>query len=133
MELFSFEIILQLFPTVADFTPAVTVTTSPGEPEAGTSYTITCTVSIIAGVPIIPDIDWSGHGIDMPWVTIGGTIREGGVHTRQVTIIPLTLAHGGEYTCSASFSLNGVTSRQGIDHTTLSVISECFKIEKHNH
>ena len=125
MTLFSFELIPQLFPAVADFTPSVTVTTSGGEPVAGTSFVLTCTVAIFPGVTVVPDIEWSGHGIGMPWATTGRTISGDGVHTRQVTLRPLVLAHGGAYTCTARFSLNGVTSRDGVDQTQLSVLSEC--------
>ena len=109
---------------MADFTPAVTVTTSPGDPVAGTCYNLTCRVTIIPGFPFIPEIEWSGYGIGMQWVTTGGTISGDEVHTRQVTFIPLVLAHGGTYTCTARFTLNDVTSRSGTDQTLLSVISE---------
>lgn len=106
-------------------TPSVAATTSTTESVAGSSYVLTCTVTIKPGLLAIPDIVWNGHGIGMTGVAVGRTIsRDDGVHTRDVTLRPLLLTHGGTYTCTSTFSLNGVTSRDGSDQTILTVLSK---------
>ena len=101
------------------------MSSTTGDPEAGTSYTLICTVTLTPGADVIPTIVWSGPGMQMTWVNTSGVISNpDGTYTRRLTFRPLILAHGGEYMCTAKFTINEVTSRDGSKTFILSVISK---------
>ena len=77
-----------------------------GSGVVGTSYTLTCRVSLPSGVePDSLDIQWLGLPPTQPVMTTAG------VYIRNLTLDPL-LPNGPEsYTCNASYTANGVSSR----------------------
>ena len=112
---------------MADTTPSVAVSTSNYDPEAGAIYTLNCTVTILPGVTVVPKIDWEGPGLGTDGVSKSEVIHVGEEdYSRWITFAPLIIAHGGEYVCTANYTLNSVTSRDGIVETVLSVISKHY-------
>ena len=72
--------------------------------EVGSVYTLTCTVTLShrardSSVSIL----WQGPSTDKQTVDTTDN-RE---VTRQLSLDPLSLAHGGNYTCTASYFVNG--------------------------
>ena len=102
--------------------PSVAVT-APAPAIAGSSFTLTCTISLPAGVLVVPDVRWQG-----PAVTAGSAPSTvtglGPTYTSELTINPLTLSHGGQYTCTASYTVDGGTSPHGTNTVILTVTSE---------
>ena len=75
-----------------------------GTGEVGSVYTLTCTVTLShrardSSVSIL----WQGPSTDEQTVDTTDN-RE---VTRQLSLDPLSLAHGGNYTCTASYSVDG--------------------------
>lgn len=94
-----------------------------GNPVAGTSYTLNCTVTLLPGMTVTPVIIWEGPGIGAG-AEIHNVISWGEVHSLLLTIDRLTIAHGGKYICTANYTLYRETSRNGSDAEILSVISK---------
>ena len=75
-----------------------------GTGEVGSVYTLTCTVTLShrardSSVSIL----WQGPSTDEQTVDTTDN-RE---VTRQLSLDPLSLVHGGNYTCTASYSVDG--------------------------
>ena len=75
-----------------------------GTGKVGSVYTLTCTVTLShrardSSVSIL----WQGPSTDEQTVDTTDN-RE---VTRQLSLDPLSLAHGGNYTCTASYSVDG--------------------------
>ena len=78
-----------------------------GSGVVGTSYTLTCRVSLPSGVePDSLDIQWLGPSTDEQTVDT----TDNRVVTSQLSLDPLSLAHGGDYTCTASYTVDGGTT-----------------------
>ena len=93
----------QLFPTVV--APPVVVVSGEGSGVAGTSYTLSCRVSLPSGVePDSLDIQWLGQ-LSTPEPVMIST----GVYISTVTLDPLPPTTT-DYTCRASYTENGVSS-----------------------
>ena len=83
------------------------VVSGEGSGVAGTSYTLTCRVSLPSGVePDSLDIQWLGPSTDEQTVDT----TDSRVVTSQLSLDPLSLAHGGDYTCTASYTGTTVTT-----------------------
>ena len=79
-----------------------------GSGVVGTSYTLTCRVSLPSGVePDSLDIQWRGPSTDEQTVD---TTDNRVVTTSQLSLDPLSLVHGGNYTCTASYTVDGGTT-----------------------
>ena len=95
------------------------VVSGEGSGVTGTSYTLTCRVSLPSGVePDSLDIQWLG--LPTPQSVMIST----GVYISNVTLNPL-LPNNTGYTCTASYTINGVSSR--LAQATIN-ISELSKI-----
>ena len=99
--------------------PTVTVA-APGSAMAGSSLTLTCTVTLPTGVSETPTVQWEGPGLS----TTGSVGGSGSTYTSQQTLAPLTLSQAGDYTCTATYTENGETSPEGSDTVTVTVTSE---------
>ena len=55
-----------------------------------------------------------------------GNVFSGGrsLYISQLILDPLTLSDGGDYTCTATYSLGGQTSPSGMGSNSISVISK---------
>lgn len=94
--------------------------TGSGSTAAGSSYTLTCrvTLSIRASGSSV-SIQWQGPGPS----TAGPTEDRDTVVSSQLTLDPLTLAHGGDHTCTATYTVDGqIASGNGTKATK--IISE---------
>ena len=100
-----------------------------GRGRVGTVYTLTCTVTLSHRVrDSSVSIQWQGPSTD-DQPTVDSTDNR--VITTQLSLDPLTLAHGGDYTCTAVYRVNGeyiITSSDsetltiaGMNHHSLSV------------
>ena len=97
-----------------------------GTGEVGSVYTLTCTVTLPhrardSSVSIL----WQGPSTDEQTVDTTDN-RE---VTRQLSLDPLSLAHGGNYTCTASYSVDGgepVTTSDTVIVVPISKFSPLF-------
>ena len=84
--------------------PPEVVVSGEGSGVTGTSYTLTCRVSLPSGVePDSLDIQWLGLPTPQP------VMISTGVYISNVTLNPL-LPNNTGYTCTASYTINGVSS-----------------------
>ena len=74
--------------------------------EIGVPFTLTCTVTLSHRVSDSSvSIQWQGPSTDdQPTVD---RITEHELLTNELTLDPLTLAHGGDYTCTAVYTVDG--------------------------
>ena len=93
-------------------------TTEPSIPEAprvgiagsgsagvGSSYTLTCTVTLPTEVAVTPDVQWAGPGLSGD--TTGTVTGSDGTYTSELSLNPLSPSHGGDYTCTAAYTADG--------------------------
>ena len=110
--------------------PEVTLSGS-GSRVAGTSYTLTCTVTPPTGVQFDssfpPNVQWSGPDTTLLTPMNPSQISRG-VYVSNITLNPLQETHSGQYSCSASYSLRGISSGVVTDKVqlTITVICECL-------
>ena len=90
-----------------------------GRGRVGTVYTLTCTVTLSHRVrDSSVSIQWQGPSTD-DQPTVDSTDNR--VITRQLSLDPLTLAHGGDYTCTAVYRVNGEDIITNSDSETLTI------------
>ena len=101
--------------------PEVTLSGS-GSREAGTSYTLTCTVTPPTGVQFDrsfpPNVQWLGPDTTILTPT-GPSQISSGVYVSNITLNPLQETYSGQYSCSASYSLGGISSEVVADEMTV--------------
>ena len=111
--------ILAMFFTVVAESPEVVVS-GEGSGVTGTSYTLTCRVGLPSGVePDSLDIQWLGLPTPQP------VMISTGVYISNVTLNPL-LPNNTGYTCTASYTINGVSSLLVIESICIFDISKCL-------
>ena len=96
-----------------------------GSRIVGSLYTLTCTVTL-------SDRPASGSSVSIQWQGPAGLSHsddddttDNRVVVSQLALDPLTLAHGGDYICTALYTVNGeTTTESGIE--TLIVISKVY-------
>ena len=94
------------------------VVSGEGSGVTGTSYTLTCRVSLPSGVePDSLDIQWLGLPTPQP------VMISTGVYISNVTLNPL-LPNNNGYTCTASYTINGVSSLLVIESICIADISK---------
>ena len=103
----------------------VVVVSGEGSGEVGTSYSLTCRVTLplgVAGVP--PNIQWKRPNMSYtPASSTPDSTSFRRFHT-TLELNPLQSTDAGEYICQASYSLGGYTSPLVRDSLTLGVISK---------
>ena len=109
-----------------------------GRGRVGTAYTLTCTVTLSHRVRDSSiSIQWQGPSTD-DQPTVDSTDNR--VITRQLSLDPLTLAHGGNYTCTAVYRVNGEDIITSSDSETLTIpgmnhhswsICTCLNFQSH--
>ena len=106
--------------------PEVTLSGS-GSRVAGTSYTLTCTVTPPTGVQFDssfpPNVQWSGPDTTILTPTNPSQISSG-VYVSNIALNPLQETNSGQYSCSASYSLGGILSEVVTEDMTITVICE---------
>ena len=98
-----------------------------GSSVTGTSYSLFCVVTLPSGVnlddTVPPNIQWLGP--DTTTLTPTEPSRSSSsVYFSTVTLNPLQETHTGQYSCSASYSLGGITSEVVTDKMNITVICE---------
>ena len=96
-----------------------------GSGVVGSLYTLTCTVTL-------SDRQTSGSSVSIQWQGPAGLSHsddddttDNKVVVSQLALDPLTLAHGGDYTCTAEYTVNGhTTTESGME--TLITISKMY-------
>ena len=103
--------------------PAVTLSES-GPRVAEATYALTCTVTLPSGVQlndsVPPTIQWPELNTTIPRILQ----NRNGTYVRILTLNPLHERHSGQYSCSASYSLGGISSEVVTDEMNVTVISE---------
>ena len=112
--------------------PEVAVSGS-GSSVAGTSYILTCRVTLPSGVQLedsaTPTIQWLG--LDTSTLTPDGpTLISDGVYTSTVAFVSLSETHTGQYVCEAGYSLGSPFSPQVEGRENITVIR---KLHVHSH
>ena len=117
-----------IFSTAVVEPPEVTLSGS-GSRVAGTSYTLTCTVTPPTGVQFDssfpPNIQWSEPDTTILTPT-GPSQISGGVYISNVTLNPLQETHSGHYSCRASYRLGGISSEVVVDEMSISVTCKFY-------
>ena len=88
-----------------------------GRGRVGVVYTLTCTVTLSHRArDNSVSIQWQGPSTDEQTTddTTGNRVV-----TRQLSLDPLTLAHGGSYNCTAQYIVNGVEITTGSGSETI--------------
>ena len=100
---------LTIHPSSLTALPAPQVTITPsGSSTAGSPYNLTCTVMVVNGLVVVPQVMWLKNGVNGD---IGQSVSStsGVVSTNTTTLTlqfnPLYTSHGGEYSCIANVSL----------------------------
>ena len=109
-----------------------------GSDQAGSRYVLICTIILPTGVTVsdVPSVQWrrpSGGSTTGNVVSggVSGGVSGSSVYISQLTLDPLTLSDGGDYTCTATYSLGGQTSPSGMDTFSIFVISKCTNSDDH--
>ena len=94
--------------------------TSSNSREIGVPFTLTCTVTLSHRVrDSSVSIQWQGPSTDdQP------TVERARVIVTELILGPLTLAHGGDYTCTAVYTVGGHTTTVRSDVESVVPISE---------
>ena len=103
----------------------VVVVSGEGSGEVGTSYSLTCRVTLTLGVAgVSTNIQWKRPNMPYtPAASTPDTTSPRQFHT-TLELNPLQSTDAGEYICQASYSLGGYTSPLVRDSLTLEVISK---------
>ena len=96
--------------------------TGSGSGEAGSPYTLTCTVTLLhRASDSSVSIQWQGPRPHT--ITTTTDISTNEMVSSQLPLDPLTLADGGDYTCTATYTVGEKTS-EGTGNATIIVISK---------
>ena len=87
--------------------PQVTITPS-GNSTAGSPYTLTCTVMVVNGLVVVPQMTWLKNGTSV--VGGNGVLVTYGMVTANTTSLTLKFnphqtSNGGQYTCIVNVSI----------------------------
>ena len=88
-------------------------------------YTLSCTVALPTGVQldnsVPPNVQWLGPDMTI-LIPMEHSQISSGIYVSNVTLNPLNETHLGQYSCSASYSLGGISSEVATDRKTVTVI-----------
>ena len=103
-----------------------------GQNQAGSRYVLICNIAHPTGVTVsgVPSVQWRRpSGGSTTGNLVSGSVS---LYVSQLIFDPLTLSDGGDYTCTATYSLGGQTSPSGMDTHRISVMSKCAIIYRQN-
>ena len=101
--------------------------TGSGSGEAGSPYTLTCTVTLLhRASDSSVSIQWQGPRPHT--VTAANNSSTNKMVSSQLPLYPLTLADGGDYTCTATYTVGG-QSTTGSGNTTVIAISKFIALD----
>eukprot|EP00731_Ephydatia_muelleri_P019021 Em0011g1061a len=91
--------------------PQVTITPS-GSSTAGSPYNLTCTVMVVNGLVVVPQVMWFRNGTSV--IGGNGILLTPGMLSANTTTLslqfnPLHTSNGGQYSCTADVSLPAIS------------------------
>ena len=106
------------------------VTASSGSSIAGSMYSLVCTVKVVDGLVVVPDVMWIKDGrvlVNGTNTTLTRTVS-GPNSTLNLTFNPLRTSHAGQYTCNTSIYFQKLLLLMFANSTlvNLSVGSKCI-------
>ena len=101
--------------------PTVSITDNSASAVVGSSYPLTCDVTIPDGVTIsgTPHVEFEGPGLSATGVVTGS-----GSDFSSTETVSLSLSSRGDYACSAQYFVDEDVSPKGIDTLTANVMSK---------
>ena len=85
----------------------ISLSSSPSSPiVAGDSLTLTCSVTLPAGVTGTPDFQWVGPGVTTP----AAPITSGQEVSSVLTLSAIATSQAGQYSCTATLSGSSVST-----------------------
>ena len=115
----------------AVLSPPTVEIADPSPVLSGSSFSLTCsiTVPIVATGP--PTVQWVGPLSSMPGIVSSGG---SGSYTSTATLTAYSLAYEGEYTCTAMYPVGGQDSPPSSDSVTITINRECsMHTHRHTH
>ena len=111
--------------------PQVTITPS-GSSTAGSPYTLTCTVMVVNGLVVVPQVMWLKNGARVV-VGNGISVTPGVVSANTTTLTlqfnPLHTSDGGQYSCIANVSLPVISTTELYTNNTYTTVVQSKPIE----
>ena len=83
------------------------VTATSGSSIAGSVYSLVCTVKVVDGLVVVPDVMWMKDGrvlVNGTNTTLMTRTTSGANSTLNLTYNLLRTSHGGQYTCNTTIS-----------------------------
>ena len=106
----------------------VVVVSGEGLGEVGSSYSLTCRVTLPLGVAeVSPNIQWKRPNMPYTPASTPDSTSSRQFHT-TLELNPLQSADAGEHFCQASYSLGGYISPLVRNSLTLEVISKSYSV-----
>ena len=97
------------FVSVPQSWATVQITSPPDDyPVVGREFVMTCTVTAVRGLTVVPSILWTGPDgnlTDAKNITVGPTYMLGLVTRQSLTLHYLQPLEGGQYSCKATISI----------------------------
>ena len=113
--------------------PQVTITQS-GSSTAGSPYTLICTVMVVNGLVVFPQVMWLKNGTSV----VGGSVTFGMVTANTTTLTlqfnPLYTSDGGQYSCITNISIPVIsitTTNTSVMNIIVQGMYQCNKSELH--
>ncbi len=105
----------------------VTVVDDPGgTPNAGAEYTLVCTVEVVVGLSVVPEVTWTDPNSTMVvsggGISVVGPTTVGNITTLSLTFLSIYTSHRGEYTCTAIITILSVSISNVIGNYTFKVV-----------
>ena len=110
------------------------VTASSGSSIAGSMYSLVCTVKVVDGMVVVPDVVWMKDGrvlVNGTYTTLTRTVS-GGTIALNLTINPLLTSHGGQYLCAPSLFNVSLPSLTNSTNVNITVASKEFYLDTDN-
>ena len=96
--------------------PVVSISPASGSPTAGQTYSLTCSVQVVAHLVVEPSIEWTRQD--------GTVLNASSGHSLQLNFNPLMPSNITNYTCLASVEITGVVSVSAQDFRDLLINSK---------
>ena len=96
--------------------PKVSISAASGSPTAGQTYSLTCSVQVVAHLVVEPSIEWTRQD--------GTVVNASSGYSLQLNFNPLQISNSSHYTCRASVTIIGVGSVSGEASRDLLLTSE---------
>ena len=96
--------------------PVVSISPASGSVTAGQTYSLTCSVKVVAHLVVEPSIEWTKQD--------GTVLNVSSGYSLQLNFNPLQSSDSSHYTCVASVEVAGVVSVSGESSRDILLTSE---------